>query len=163
MPDGGAADVDAAVTAAQSALRGPWSQLSPTQRGTMIHRLAMRWPTGQAAGGPRGRDTGRILRRHAPAEVAPGRQTGSISSPAVDRLVGQAMELGPGMSGYTIHEPVGVVGALIPSNSPLNLCCWKLGPALAAGNAIIIKPSEVAGLASLSWHAWLTRWTFPLA
>jgi (Z)-2-((N-methylformamido)methylene)-5-hydroxybutyrolactone dehydrogenase len=149
VPDGGAADVDAAVTAAQSALRGPWSQLSPTQRGAMIHLLAdaLADRAGELAV-LEAADTGRIL-RDMRTEVARTADWLHFFAGGADRLVGQAMELGPGMSGYTIHEPVGVVGALIPSNSPLNLCCWKLGPALAAGNAIIIKPSEVAGVSLL--------------
>jgi (Z)-2-((N-methylformamido)methylene)-5-hydroxybutyrolactone dehydrogenase len=149
VPSGGKQDVDAAVVAARRALDGPWSALSPTQRGAMLRRLAAL--IAERAGELaliESADTGRPL-RDIRNEVARTAEWLNFFAGGADRAVGQAMELGGGMSAYTIRQPIGVVGAIIPSNSPFNLCCWKLGPALAAGNTIVIKPSEVAGVTLL--------------
>ena len=158
---GSAADVDDAVTAAAQALTGPWSRLSPTQRGTLLHKLAdlLAARAGELAV-LESADTGRPL-RDIRTEVARVADWLHFFAGGADRATGTAMELGPDMAGYTIRQPVGVVGAIIPSNSPLNLCCWKLGPALAAGNTMVIKPSEVAGVSLLELGRLVGQAGFP--
>jgi (Z)-2-((N-methylformamido)methylene)-5-hydroxybutyrolactone dehydrogenase len=149
VPAGDAHDVDAAVAAARSALDGPWSRLTSSQRGAMVGALASR--LGAAA--PElalveSADTGRPL-RDVRGEVARTADWLQFFAGMADKVVGRSMEVTGEMSAYTIPQPIGVVAGIIPSNSPLNLTCWKLGPALAAGNTVILKPSEVAGVSLL--------------
>lgn len=149
VPAGDERDVDAAVRAAAAALHGPWAALTSSQRGTLLYALAERI----AAAAPElaeleSADTGRPL-RDVSGEVARTADWLRFFAGMADKVVGRSMEVTGDMSAYTIAQPVGVVAAIIPSNSPLNLTCWKLGPALAAGNTIILKPSEVAGVSLL--------------
>jgi acyl-CoA reductase-like NAD-dependent aldehyde dehydrogenase len=150
VPDAGPEDVDAAVAAARAALDGPWGQLTATQRGKLLHRLGELI----AREAPRlaeleTRDNGKLLREMAGqmaglpewyyyfAGLADKHQGSVIPSDKANYLV------------YTRHEPVGVVAAIVPWNSPLLLLTWKLAPALAAGCAVVVKPSDYTPVSTL--------------
>ena len=143
VPDGGPADVDAAVAAARAALDGEWGALTGFARSTMMRRL------GDLIGQHAERlarlevnDSGKLYREmigqltglggwyHYYAGLAATLEGRQIPTPNPNYLV------------YTRREPVGVVAAITPWNSPLLLMSWKLAPALAAGCTIVIKPSE---------------------
>jgi aldehyde dehydrogenase (NAD+) len=66
-----------------------------------------------------------------------------------DKLQGDVIPVDPGFLNYVTREPLGVVGAIVPWNFPLMFCSWKMGPALAAGNTVVLKPSEITPLSSL--------------
>ncbi len=142
--ESGRADVDRAVRAADSAFQGPWSRLSPTRRG----RLMMAWGD-------------RIAEHAEEIAVLETQQNGKLIAEMraqakaakdflyyfgglADKIEGRVIPLErSSVLNYTLREPLGVVGVIVPWNSPTFLTVMSVSPALAAGNAIVIKPSEV--------------------
>lgn len=135
-------DIDAAVDAARQALRGPWRGFTPSKRGELIARLAtlVRRDARRLAE-IESRDNGKPL-RDTLGEVQRAADWLTFFAGAADKIDGRQIPYRPDALAYTRLEPVGVVGAILPWNSPISLCSWKLGPALAAGNTIILKPAE---------------------
>ena len=137
-------DVDRAVIAANLAMRsGPWSKMTATARGEALIRLSELVSKHVAVlAEAETRDTGKLIRE----------TTGSVGYvPAfyryygglADKIQGHTLPSDkPGMEIFTYREPIGVVAAIVPWNSPQMLLAVKLAPALAAGNAVVIKPSE---------------------
>ena len=142
--DSGAADVDAAVRAASDALRGPWAKLSPTRRG----RLLMAWGEKIAANAEtiarlETQQNGKLLAEmRAQANVI--REWLYYFGGLADKVEGRVIPLDrQSVLNYTLREPLGVVGVIVPWNSPTFLTLTSVAPALAAGNTVVIKPSEV--------------------
>ena len=142
VAEGDAEDIDAAVQAARIALNGPWSEFTPSRRGELIARLAslVRRDARRLAE-IESRDNGKPL-RDTLGEVQRSADWLQFFAGAADKIDGRQIPYRPDALAYTRLEPVGVVGAILPWNSPISLCSWKLGPALAAGNAIVLKPAE---------------------
>jgi aldehyde dehydrogenase (NAD+) len=148
--EGGAADVDAAVASAHEALAGEWGSLSATRRGRLLMRLA----DAIAANAERiaeleTRDNGKLLREMTgQLRVVPDWFTyyGGLA----DKIEGRVIPLDrTSVLNYTVREPLGVVGIITPWNSPSLLTTMAAAPALAAGNAIVLKPSEVTSASSV--------------
>jgi acyl-CoA reductase-like NAD-dependent aldehyde dehydrogenase len=138
-----AKDVDLAVTAARAAMRGPWLRtITPSQRGEMMLRLAalMRRDAKKLAE-IESRDNGKPL-RDTTGEVLRAADWITFFAGLADKINGEQIPFRPDALAYTRREPVGVIAAILPWNSPISLCSWKLGPGLAAGNALILKPAE---------------------
>ncbi|MFG1298272.1 aldehyde dehydrogenase family protein [Xanthobacter sp. V3C-3] len=138
-----AADVDDAVAAAKAALRGPWGRsVTPSRRGELLARLAMlmRRDADRLAE-VESRDNGKPL-RDTRGEVLRAADWITFFAGAADKINGEQIPFRPDALAYTRCEPVGVVAAILPWNSPISLCSWKLGPALAAGNTVVLKPAE---------------------
>jgi aldehyde dehydrogenase (NAD+) len=146
-----AVDVDRAVNAARSALEGRWAAVTPFDRQAILLRLAdlvdenfeeLATLDSLEFGGPISRT--RLLRRRAVGLLRyyAGQAVGIHGDTIQNSLPGQ-------MFSYTVKEPVGVVGAIIPWNGPLVVAIWKIAPALAAGCTVVLKPSEEASLAPL--------------
>jgi acyl-CoA reductase-like NAD-dependent aldehyde dehydrogenase len=136
-------DVDAAVAAARSAMNGPWGRnFTPSRRGELMLRLAelMRRDAGCLAE-VESRDNGKPL-RDTKGEVLRAADWITFFAGAADKINGEQIPFRPDALAYTRREPLGVVAAILPWNSPISLCSWKLGPALAAGNAVVLKPAE---------------------
>lgn len=136
-------DVDDAVAAAQAALRGPWGRsTTATRRGELLASLAalMRRDADHLAE-VESRDNGKPL-RDTRGEVLRAADWITFFAGAADKINGEQIPFRPDALAYTRREPVGVVAAILPWNSPISLCSWKLGPALAAGNTIVLKPAE---------------------
>ena len=152
VPDADARDVDAAVAAARAALGGPWGKLTATQRGKLLHRLGelIARDAGRLAE-LETRDNGKLLREMA------GQMTGLPEwyyyyGGLADKVQGSVIPADkPNYLVYTRHEPVGVVAAIVPWNSPLLLLTWKLAPALAAGCTIVVKPSDYTPVSTLAF------------
>ena len=151
IPRCAADDVDAAVAAARAALdSGPWASMHPSQRGQCLRRLGdliARDADGLALAEVR--DNGKLW-----AEMRG--QCGYIPQwfhyfgGLADKIEGAVLPIDkPDMFTYTRHEPVGVVAAITPWNSPLLLLTWKMAPALAAGCTMVIKPSEFTSASTL--------------
>ena len=144
IPRGGAPDVDAAVDAAAAAFAGgPWPALTATQRGALLRRIGdlVAREAGRLAA-VEVRDNGKLI-----AEM--GAQLNYIPQwfyyfgGLADKIEGAVPPADkPGVFNFTQREPVGVVAAITPWNSPLLLATWKLAPALAAGCTLVVKPSE---------------------
>lgn len=163
IPDAGPEDVDAAVTAAKLALKDPaWRDLPAYQRGKLLYRLAdAAEAEAEKIGGTESRENGKLFREMSTqARLAPEwlRYFGGLA----DKIQGDVIPVSrSGVLNYTLREPLGVVGIITPWNSPLYLTLFYAAPALAAGNTVVIKPSEVASGGVLEFAALAESVGFP--
>lgn len=151
ISEGTAEDMDRAVAAARDAFdNGPWGRMSPADRRGLLKRFAL------------------LVEAHAD-ELAllesleagkPIFDTSTIDLPETvaclmwhaelaDKVYDQASPSGPGVVSTIVREPIGVVGAVLPWNFPLMMAAWKIGPALAAGNTMVLKPAEQTSLSTI--------------
>ncbi|MGE3285436.1 MAG: aldehyde dehydrogenase [Pseudonocardia sp.] len=162
LPDGGPEDVDAAVAAARAAFEGEWGQTTPFARAALMRRLAdLITANAERLARLEVNDSGKLFREmigqlnglgswyHYYAGVAATMEGRQVPTPNPNYLV------------YTRREPVGVVAAITPWNSPLLLMTWKLAPALAAGCTMVIKPSEHAPVSTLGFAELIDEAGFP--
>jgi acyl-CoA reductase-like NAD-dependent aldehyde dehydrogenase len=145
---GSAADVDLAVDAARRAQPG-WAAMDPMDRTRLLLRLAelIEANTAELAA-LESRDVGKPI-SEAKRDISIAVKTWLYYSGWPTKLRGTTNPADPGVFSYTMREPLGVVGAITPWNFPLVIGSWKLAPALACGNTIVHKPSELASLTSL--------------
>ncbi len=151
IPRGGAADAERAVQAAHAAFtRGAWPALSATQRGALLRKLAaLIEENADHLGRVEQRDNGKLI-TEVRGQVLNIAQWFYYYAGLADKVSGDVIPVNkPGVINYTRLEPLGVVVAITPWNSPLSLTAWKMAPALAAGNTIVIKPSEHASASIL--------------
>ncbi|GHJ40946.1 aldehyde dehydrogenase family protein [Streptomyces sp. TS71-3] len=151
VPYAGAADVDAAVTAARAALDGDWGRLPATARGQLLARLA---DLIEAAAGELAElealDGGKPVAVNEMMDVPAAIEHFRYYSGWPTKLEGSTIPvMVPGTLCYTRLEPVGVCAGIIPWNFPLMMAAWKLAPALAAGCTVILKPAEQTPLTAL--------------
>jgi acyl-CoA reductase-like NAD-dependent aldehyde dehydrogenase len=144
-------DVDAAVAAARAALDGPWSQMSARERGRLVWKLGERLME-------RVDEVARLETLH---NGKPINESRHIEIPAsaeclqyfagwADKIHGETIPVKGNHFTYTLREPVGVVAAIVPWNFPLLLASWKVAPALASGNTVILKPASQTPLTALA-------------
>jgi acyl-CoA reductase-like NAD-dependent aldehyde dehydrogenase len=150
----GADDVDQAVTAATEALRGSWAAVPPSQKGALLHRLAdLVERDAQTLATLESLDMGTPFgfaqALFVPNLVASLRYYAGWADKINGELVSTDGYFGAPTHSYTRREPVGVIAAIVPWNSPLMILGWKLAPALATGNTVIVKPAEDASLSIL--------------
>jgi aldehyde dehydrogenase (NAD+) len=143
------ADVDAAVEAAKKAAPA-WASTDPSARGAILLRLAdLIQKNSEELAQLEALDTGHPLRDarklDVPRTVGCFRYFGGMA----DKFEGYLPPVYAGFLNYVQREPVGVVGQIVPWNFPLMFTSWKMGPALAAGNAVVLKPSELTPLTTL--------------
>jgi betaine-aldehyde dehydrogenase len=145
----GKADVDAAVAAAEAALPA-WSHLAAGDRGRILLRLADKIEeNADELARLESLDTGHPLRDSRALDVPRTAMCFRYFGGMADKLEGSVVPVDAGFLNYTTREPVGVVGQVVPWNFPLMFTSWKLGPALAAGNCVVMKPAEITPLTSL--------------
>jgi aldehyde dehydrogenase (NAD+) len=157
----GAEDVDRAVTAARAALP-EWSARSASDRGRLLLRLADAIEDNlDEFARLESTDTGHPLRDSTVLDVP--RTAGSFRyfGGIADKVHGDVIPVDAGFLNYVTHAPIGVVGQIVPWNFPLMFCGWKLGPALAAGNCAVMKPSELTPLSSLRLAELMAEVGFP--
>jgi betaine-aldehyde dehydrogenase len=138
---------DAAVAKAKAAFPG-WRAVSPADRARLLRRLA-------ALVEENGEELARIESRNVGKPIAGARgEVGMVSevfhyyAGAIDKHFGETIPVAGGVD-LTFREPLGVVGLIVPWNFPLNIASWKLGPALACGNTVVLKPAELTPLSAL--------------
>jgi acyl-CoA reductase-like NAD-dependent aldehyde dehydrogenase len=147
VPRAGAEEVDAAVERARRAFPS-WRAVAPGDRSALLHRLAD--ALGDHAGALatlEARNAGKPI-RDARGEMEMVVQTFRYYAAAPERLLGQTIPVAGGVD-MTFREPLGVVGLIVPWNFPLVIASWKVAPALAAGNTIVLKPAELTPLTAL--------------
>ncbi|WP_281081936.1 aldehyde dehydrogenase [Variovorax paradoxus] len=138
----GTRDMDRAVDAANSALRGPWSKWSPAQRAALLRKIGEVIEANiEHLAQIETRDNGMLL-SDARKNVQSLAQYWYYFSGLADKLEGRNIPVDDGYFAYTTRVPVGVVGAILPWNAPLQMVTWKLAPALAAGCTMVIKSAE---------------------
>jgi acyl-CoA reductase-like NAD-dependent aldehyde dehydrogenase len=163
IPQGCAKDVDAAVHAASTAMRsGPWSKMNATERGKLMLRLAdLVTQNTQRLAEVEVRDNGKLLAEMR-GQVAYHPEWWRYFGGLADKIEGAVMPIDkPDMLAFTRHEPIGVVGVLTAWNSPLLFVAWKCAAAIAAGCAVVIKPSEFASVSTLEFAALTKEAGFP--
>ncbi len=151
VPRARAADVDAAVRAARRSFeRGSWSRMAPADRKKVLHRIADRIEAHHAELAVLGvRDNGTEIAMAWKAEPGSAAGTFRYYAECVDKVNGEIAPTPEGTLGLVHKEPVGVVAVIVPWNFPLMIGAWKIAPALAAGNSVVLKPSEDASLSLL--------------
>jgi acyl-CoA reductase-like NAD-dependent aldehyde dehydrogenase len=162
VAEGGESDIDAAVAAARSAMQGAWkSRITPSQRGELLLRLAnlLRRDAAKLAE-IESRDNGKPL-RDTIGEMQRAVEWFTFFAGAADKIQGEQIPFRPTALAYTRREPVGVAGAILPWNSPMLLYSWKLGPALAAGNAVVLKPAEQTPVSAMELAKLIEEAGFP--
>ncbi|MGR7920100.1 aldehyde dehydrogenase PuuC [Zobellella denitrificans] len=144
-------DVNTAVAVARTSFEsGVWAEAAPAERKRVLLRLAdLMEEHREELALLETLDTGKPI-RHSLRDDIPG-ATRAIRwyAEAVDKVYGEIAPTGPEALALISREPIGVVAAIVPWNFPLLLACWKLGPALAAGNSVILKPSEKSPLSAI--------------
>jgi acyl-CoA reductase-like NAD-dependent aldehyde dehydrogenase len=151
---GSAADIDAAVSAARGALCGEWGATSGRARARVLHRVAdLIERDGESLALLEALDIGKPLAQPAMLDVPQAAATFRLFAGWADKVGGEVIPtdgyFGRPTHSYTRREPVGVIGAIVPWNTPLMITAWKLAPALAAGNTVVVKPPEDAPLSIL--------------
>src|SRR5262249_13422211 len=156
------ADIDKAVTAARRAFEGKWSKLSARDRGKLLYKLSQ------------------LIEQHA-SELAtietldngkPIKESTYVDLPQVvenfeyfagwaTKIEGETIPVPGKMFNYTLREPIGVCGQIIPWNFPLLMAAWKLAPALAAGNTVVLKPAEQTPVGAMELGRLIQEAGFP--
>ncbi|MGD9806895.1 MAG: aldehyde dehydrogenase family protein [Hyphomicrobiaceae bacterium] len=151
VAEGDAEDIHRAVTAARKAFEGPWSRMKPYERQNLLLKVAELVEKNIEElcaldtldmGAPVSRTMANKQRALGMLRYYAGKATALVGETIENSLPGQIFS-------YTLKEPVGVVGAIIPWNGPLTASIWKIGPALATGCTVILKPAEEAPLTPL--------------
>ncbi len=163
IPKGGGEDVDRAVQAAHRAFtRGDWPALNASQRGALLRNLGdLLTQHAARLAEIEVRDNGKLIAEMA-AQLQYVPQWYYYYGGLADKIESSVIPIDkPGNFNYTRYEPLGVVGAIVPWNSPLLLTAWKLAPALAAGNTVVIKPSEYTSASLLEFMKVFEQAGFP--
>jgi len=144
-----AADVDRAVQAAQAAF-GAWRHTTAEERGRLLLKLAdLIEADADELALLETRDTGHPVRDTRGLDVPRTAATFRYFGGMADKYQGSVVPVEHGFLDYVLREPIGVVGQIVPWNFPLMFTSWKMGPALAAGNTVVLKPSELTPLSTL--------------
>lgn len=163
IPRGGVKDVNRAVEAAWKAFTsGEWPRLNASKRGALLRRLAdLIAEKSQHLAEIEVRDNGKLYAEMS-AQTAYMAQWYYYYGGLADKIEGHVIPIDkPDTFNYTRYEPLGVVAAIIPWNSPLLLLAWKLAPALAAGNTVVVKPSEYTSASALEFMKLVEAAGFP--
>ncbi|CAK7204914.1 mitochondrial aldehyde dehydrogenase [Sporothrix eucalyptigena] len=144
-------DVDTAVKAARKAFRDPsWKRLSGTDRAVMMHRLAdLVGQNAELLATIEALDNGKPYTVALSENVPEFQNVLRYYAGYADKNFGQVIDVGPSKMAYTVKEPLGVCGQIIPWNFPLDMAAWKLGPALCCGNTVVLKLAEQTPLSML--------------
>jgi acyl-CoA reductase-like NAD-dependent aldehyde dehydrogenase len=147
VPEAGAEETDAAVAAAKAAFPA-WRTVAPADRAKLLHRLADALSDKQEELAVlEARNAGKPI-GDARGEMGMVADTFRYYAGAVERLLGDTIPVSGGVD-FTFREPLGVVGLIVPWNFPLTIASWKMAPALAAGNTLVLKPAELTPLTAL--------------
>jgi betaine-aldehyde dehydrogenase len=152
VADGSAADAERAVAVAREAYRrGDWSRITPAERAAVIDRMAdLLEERADEFARVESRNTGKPLKFSSAFDLPLTIDNLRFFAGAARHLEGKASgEYMAGMRSSIVREPLGVCASITPWNYPLNMAGWKIGPALAAGNTVVLKPSEFTPLTTL--------------
>ena len=157
-----AADVDKAVTAARAAFEGPWRKFRASERGRLLHRLAdLIEKNADELARLETLDNGKPISVAKAVDVAKTVACYRYFAGWADKVQGKTIPIDGDFFCYTRHEPIGVVGQIIPWNYPMLMQSWKLAPALATGNTVVMKPAEQTPLSALRIGELIVEAGFP--
>src|SRR5215211_8752490 len=145
----GEADVDRAVEAARAALAGAWGKTPPGERSRLLHALADALVANRKELAElEARNVGKAI-QSVKAELAQGVENFRFYASAIASIAGRSQPIGGSLLFYSLKEPVGVAGQIVPWNYPLMMTTWKLAPALVAGCSVVLKPDSQTPLSAL--------------
>jgi phenylacetaldehyde dehydrogenase len=168
VAEGGREDIDRAVKAARKAFDGPWSRMTSSERGKLLWKLAdlleqhlEEFATLETLDNGKPLTISRVA--DVPLAVDLFRYMAGWATKIEGTTIPISVPYAPGAKflAYTKREPVGVVGQIIPWNFPLLMAAWKLGPALATGNTVVLKPAEQTPLSAIRLGELITEAGFP--
>ncbi len=151
IAEAGPEDLDRAVAAARAAFEGgPWAEMKPRQRGKILLRAAERLQSrAEEIGRVETLDNGKPIFEAARIDMPAAAECLAYFGEYADKIYGDTHAGRPDAMLLTLREPVGVVGAITPWNFPLLQAMWKIAPALALGNTVVLKPASVTPLTAL--------------
>ncbi len=147
----GADEVDLAVASARTAFDdGRWRDLAPKARKKILHALADLMEThAENLALLESLDTGKPIRDARAVDIPLAIGTMRYYAEAIDKVYGEVAPTPSDRLSYAVHEPLGVIGAIVPWNFPLHMAMWKVAPALAVGNSVVLKPAELTSMTAL--------------
>ncbi|KKO97065.1 aldehyde dehydrogenase (NAD+) [Trichoderma harzianum] len=144
------ADIDEAVDAARKAFQGPWSEFTPAQRGDALVKLASLIDRDRKLiAAIDAYDCGKPYSVALEADLDESYNVFKYYAGWADKIYGDTIDTSPTKLAYTLQEPLGVCGQIIPWNFPFMMLAWKVAPALACGNVVIVKPAEQTPLSAM--------------
>ncbi len=150
VPDSGPEDIDAAVHAARSAFdEGTWKNMHALDRGKILLRLSDIMRSNRETFVSLEVQNNGKPRREAEFDVDDAANCFEYYAGLASKIQGDTMPVPPGSFSYTVKEPIGVCAQIVPWNYPLLMAVWKLAPALAAGNTVVLKTSEITPVSAL--------------
>lgn len=161
VAEGGPEDADRAVQAAQKALAGPWSRLSPRERARLLFKFS-------SLVRDRLETLARLETSNTGKPIKDSRDEAGVVADcleyyagAISKFFGETIPVGAKGVDFTLREPVGVCALIVPWNYPMMIATWKLAPALACGNTVILKPASYTPLTALQLGRWATEAGIP--
>jgi aldehyde dehydrogenase (NAD+) len=163
VSEAGKEEVDRAVAAARRAFEsGPWSQMPPRERGQLLLKLAdLIEQNKERLAVLESMDNGKPIRETLSFDLPQVIETFRYYAGWADKIYGDVNAVSPQYFSYTLKEPAGVVGQIIPWNFPMLMAAWKLGPALATGCTVVLKPAEQTPLTAIELGKLICQAGFP--
>ncbi len=162
VAEGDKADIDKAVEAARRAFEGKWSKVSARDRGRMLYKLSQlieaKIPELAAL---ETSDNGKPIKETTYVDLPQVVENFEYFAGWATKIEGETIPVPGQMFNYTLREPVGVCGQIIPWNFPLLMAAWKLAPALAAGNTVVLKPAEQTPVGAMELASLIQEAGFP--
>jgi aldehyde dehydrogenase (NAD+) len=156
------ADVDKAVAAARKAFDGKWSKMSARDRGRLIYKLSQLIEQNAAhLAEMETSDNGKPIKESTYIDIPGVVENFEYFAGWCTKIEGETIPVPGQMFNYTLREPVGVCGQIIPWNFPLLMAAWKLAPALAAGNTVVLKPAEQTPVTAMEFAKLVQEAGFP--
>jgi len=151
VAEAGVADAEAAIDAAREAFEGPWGALAPKERGKFLLKLArIIQDEGESLARLEAKNTGHPIRDVRRFDLVRTVDWFEYFAGMATKIQGDVIPSSfKGVLNYTLREPLGVVGQIVPWNFPLMFVAWNVAPALAAGNTVVLKPAEYTPLSAL--------------
>lgn len=150
VAEGGAADIDKAVSAARKALDGKWGKMSARDRGRLLYKLSqLISERSKELAALETADNGKPLREAMYVDLPDVAENFEYFAGWANKIQGETIPVPGNFFNYTLREPLGVCGQIIPWNYPLLMAAWKLAPALACGNTVVLKPAEQTPVTAL--------------
>jgi len=150
VAEGNAEDVDRAVKAARAAFEGPWAKVHPADRGILLNILAkLVRAAAQELAEIDAIDAGKPVTNSLRVDIPAAIDCFEYYAGWADKLHGETVPVRGPFFTYLLRQPIGVVGQIIPWNFPVMMAAWKLAPALACGNTVVLKPAEQSPLSAL--------------
>jgi len=156
------ADIDKAVNAARRAFEGKWSKMSARDRGRILYKLSKLIEEHSAElAALETADNGKPIKESTYVDLPQVAENFEYFAGWATKIEGETIPVPGQMFNYTLREPVGVCGQIIPWNFPLLMAAWKLAPALAAGNTVVLKPAEQTPVTAMELGKLIQEAGFP--